>query len=151
VTTHEQSIETEPEPLRYFAVAPFLFESATTVYHATPTRLIPIILSEGLLPSNNARSLTKYPDTLGKIHASLTFTQEPDQGDPAIWWQEHLSKRYGEPFSVLAVDLSELPPGARVYRDTHSHWGIVIDRVERMPPHRLCVVEETCHAKQPTA
>jgi hypothetical protein len=86
VTTNEQSIETEPEPLCYFAVAPLIPEVATTVFHATPARLVPLILREGLLPSDNSRSLTKYPDTSGKIHASLTLTEEPDKGDPAVFF-----------------------------------------------------------------
>lgn len=142
VTTGEKSAETEPEPLLYFAVAPLLFETPSVAYHATPVRLIPVILGEGLLPSDAGRSLTDFPDTLGKIHASLTLTKESDKGDPAAWWRDHLSERYREPFGIIAIDLSTGPPDARVYRDTHSHWGVVIDRVDRIPPHQLREVRD---------
>jgi hypothetical protein len=131
------------EQFRYLMVAPMLLVEENTVYHVTRGRMIASILCEGLLPSNEAISLTKYPDSFGKIHGSLELTNRLGQGDGAVFWVQTFTERYGEPFGILRVDLTGLPTEGRVYRDAHSHWGIVIDRVVRIDP---CYLQEV-HAQ----
>jgi hypothetical protein len=137
VTTGERTDDDGKEPLFILAAAPRLSEDAKMIYHVAPVRVISTILHDGLLPSDEARSLTQYPDTLGKIHGSLELINQPGVCDGATLWVKNFEDRYSEPFGILAVDLTELPRGARVYRDTHSHWGVVIDRIERILPNKL--------------
>lgn len=137
VTTTERTPDDGKEQFVYLVTAPLLAVEGDTIYHAAPVRVIPNILRDGLLPGDEARSLTKFPDTYGKIHGSLKLTTRPGEGDGAAFWVKHFEERFGEPFGVLAAGLTGLPTGARVYRDTHSHWGVIIDRVDSITPQRL--------------
>jgi hypothetical protein len=142
VTTGEKTPDDGKEQLCYLVVATLLAEDAKTIFHVAPVRVIPTILRDGLLRSDDARSLTRYPDTLGKIHGSKKLNTQPGEYDGAAFWMKHFGERYGEPFGILAVDLTTLPADARVYRDTHSHWGVVIDRVERIRPSQIREIAE---------
>lgn len=128
--------------LAWFAFAPIWVEQEKTIYHATPTHLVSAIFRHGLLPSNEARSLTNYPDTLGKIHGSRALFDRPGIEDGATRWRDEFSKKYGVPFSLIEVDLTNLPQEARLYRDIHSAWGLVVDRVNCIPPSALRLVDD---------
>ena len=134
-------IADDENDLSFFTVAPVLFERVTTVYHATPISRISSIMAEGLLPSNSVRKLTDFVNTEGKIHASRLLKKQSELGDPAAWWQNYLSDKMSESFGVIEIDLSELPDGSRVYRDVHSMWGLVIDRLDKIPPAKLREVQ----------
>ena len=43
-------------------------------------------------------------------------------------------------YSVLEVDM-RLVPGARTHQDLHSKSGIVADRVDRIPPYAIRLVD----------
>jgi hypothetical protein len=138
-------------PLPWFAVAPLWIEDVKTIYHVAPSRVVPSILRDGLLPSNEARRLTNFPDTLGKIHGSRVLIDRPGVEDGATRRQADFSKKYGQRFSILEVNLTGLPSGARVYRDIHSAWGMVVDRVKRIDPQRLREVRDEELTTDPAA
>ena len=120
-----------------FGVAPILLRAVPVAYHATRACLIPLILKDGLLPSNAERRATTFPDTEGVIHACAKLTHTEGENDSAEWWRQELSNknRFNDPhWGILRIDLTELA-GARVHQDMHSQSGLIIDRIDRIPPH----------------
>jgi hypothetical protein len=108
-------------------------------YHTTRASLIPNICGEngeGLLPSNAERRATNFPDTDSVIHVCAKLSHEGDENDSAEWWRATLSKknRFGDPnWGIVQIDMTGLPPGARVYQDMHSASGVIVDRIDRIP------------------
>src|SRR5262249_9777281 len=97
---------------------------------------------QGLLPSTSAIRQTKFPDTEGRIHV----TERLEGDGSAVRWIRIFSEKSDKPqghFSILEVDLSGLD--ARIYQDAHSQYGVVIDRIHRIPPQRIRVVEESIY------
>jgi hypothetical protein len=126
--------------LRYFGAAPMLIVPVPKkiVYHTTQLWKFPCIFCEGLLPGNEERSSTKYPDTEGKIHVSLKPCKDLELGDQADFWKRTFeTDNPDDECGIFEVNLMDLPPEARIYRDTHSAWGVVIDRVEQIAPKYL--------------
>jgi hypothetical protein len=119
-----------------FGVAPILLRSVPVAYQATRACIIPLILKDGLLPSNADRRATAFPDTEGVIHACAKLTHTEAENDSAEWWRQELSKknRFNDPhWGIVQIDLTGLR-GARVHQDMHSKSGLIIDRVDRVPP-----------------
>ena len=123
----------------YFGVSPIIDCPERILYHVTQRETWEKIQEKGLLPSSLDRKFTNFPDTIGKIHGSKLLSKSKDElGDPAVRWiKEFKERKLGEDFVIIEVDLSDLPSTARVYRDTHSSWGIVVDRVESIKPDKL--------------
>jgi len=109
-------------------------------YHATRACVIPVILTEGLLPSNAERRATTFPDTEGVVHACAKLTHAEGENDSAEWRQELSRKnRFNDPhWGIVRIDLAGLS-GAKVHQDLHSQSGLVINRV---PPHLVSLVTE---------
>jgi hypothetical protein len=125
-----------------FGMAPIWFRAPAIAYHSTLKAVIPAILHYGLLPSSKANRQTDFPDTEGRIHVSETLEGEGG----AVRWVRLFSERYGRAqseYAVLQVDLRGV--GGRVYKDAHSRHGIVIDRIDRIDPGRILVVDESVY------
>jgi hypothetical protein len=119
-----------------FGVAPILLRDVPVAYHATRACAIPLILKEGLLPSSADRRATTFPDTEGVIHACAKLTHAEGENDSAEWWRQELSKknRFIDPhWGIVQIDLAGLS-GARVHQDIHSQSGLIIDKIDRIPP-----------------
>jgi hypothetical protein len=42
--------------------------------------------------------------------------------------------RFNDPdWGIVEIDMTHLPPGARVYQDIHSVSGMIVDKIERIP------------------
>jgi hypothetical protein len=139
VTTNSRHELKNGEIVPSFGIAPVVTIPVAVAYHATRMCVMPNILREGLLPSNRERRATTFPDTEGVIHACVKLHHTGDDNDSAEWWKEELSKtnRFNHPdWGILQIDLSGLLD-VRVYQDMHSQSGIVIDRIERVPPSLL--------------
>jgi hypothetical protein len=123
-----------------FGVAPITPLTVELAYHATETTRLPKIMAEGLRASGPDIGHTGYPDTRGKIH--LCRTLEGEFESAARWVVEIAKKTATDPrgYSVLAVDL-RLVPDARIYQDLHSDSGVVVDRVDRIPPAAIQLVD----------
>lgn len=116
------------------------------VYHVTERRRFESIMREGLLPSTTTRNHTLFPDTEGKIHASLRLETADGLGDGAAFWMREFPRKVGgtiNDYGIIRVDVRELPLGTRVYRDTHSHWGVVFDSLDRIDPDKLCPMTQS--------
>lgn len=137
--TTGQSIEYKGQTLPTFGMAPILVRTLEVGYHATRACLIPKICGEhgeGLLPSNAERRATHFPDTDGVIHVCEKLSHEGDQNDSAEWWMTTLSKKnnFNDPnWGIIRIDMTGLPRAARVYQDTHSASGVIVDRIDRIP------------------
>jgi hypothetical protein len=122
ITTGE-SLELEGGLFPCFGIAPISKKAVPVAYHATRACVIPLIRSDGLLPSNSERSATGYPDTGGVIHVCEKLTCRDGENDSAEWWMEHLSRRnrFGDSnWGIVRIDMSRLT-GARVYQGLAQH------------------------------
>jgi len=130
-----------PDEFPHFGIAPILEKRVALAYHVTRTCLIEKIMAEGLLPSNQERRSTDFPDTEGVIHVCTKLGHRENENDSAEWWADHLSKSEhtlsSDPnWSILQIDMA-LVPAARVYQDMHSKSGLIVDRISRIPPAAL--------------
>ena len=119
---------------RRFAMAPITPRPATVTYHTTRATVMDTIEREGLLPSSPAIRQTDYPDTDGKIHVCEALTGDGS----ASRWVKIFSGRYSrkpDDYGILRVNLAGL--GARVYPDIRSRYGLIVDRIDRIPPDRI--------------
>jgi hypothetical protein len=126
---------TTGEEVATIGIAPIARKRISVAYHATRTLVLPRILTEGLLPSNEARRATDFPDTKGLIHVCERLGESDDEKETARWWMVELSRknRFGDhDWSIIKIDMSKLK-NARVYQDMHSKSGIIIDRIPRIP------------------
>jgi hypothetical protein len=137
--TTGQSIDYKGQMLPTFGMAPILLRTLAVGYHATRACLIPQICGEhgeGLLPSNTARRATHFPDTEGVIHVCEKLSHEGDDNDSAEWWMTTLRQKnnFDDPnWGIIRIDMTGLPAMARVYQDTHSQSGVIVDRIDRIP------------------
>jgi hypothetical protein len=137
--TTGQSVEYKGQTLPTFGMAPVLRRRLTVGYHATRACLIPKICGEhgaGLLPSNAERRATHFPDTDGVIHVCEKLAHEGNENDSAEWWKMTLSKKnnFDDPnWGIVRIDMTGLPPTARIYQDMHSASGVMVDRIDRIP------------------
>jgi hypothetical protein len=152
--TTGQSIQNNGQTLPTFGMAPMLPRKLEVGYHATRACLVPKICGEqgeGLLPSNAERRATHFPDTNGVIHVCERLSHKGEQNDSAQWWMMTLSKRNNfndSNWSILRIDMTQLPATARVYQDMHSASGVIVDRIERIPGRLITevpVVARQCH------
>jgi hypothetical protein len=123
-----------------FGVAPITPVEVAIAYHATETSRLPKIMAEGLKVGNPDLCHTGFPDTLGKIHLCRTLEGEFES---AARWIVEVAKKVGNNprgYSVLEVDV-RLVSGARTHQDVHSHSGIIVDRVDRIVPEALRLVD----------
>jgi len=63
--------------------------------------------------------------------------------ESAARWIVEIAKKVGndpQDYSVLEVDM-RLVPGARTHQDLHSNSGIVVDRVDRILPEAIRLVD----------
>jgi hypothetical protein len=126
--------EDQPGAQRRFAMAPITLRSATVAYHTTRASTFDTIWREGLVPSSPATRQTDFPDTDGKIHVSEALTGD---GSASRWVKifcERCAKN-PEDYAILRVDLAGL--AARVYPDVRSRYGLIVDRIDRIPPARI--------------
>jgi len=121
-------------PQRRFAMAPVTPREATVTYHTTLASTWVAIQRDGLVPSNPAIRQTNFPDTEGKIHVCKAPTGD---GSGSSWVRIFCNKNQRKPeeYAILRVDLSGL--GARVYQDVRSQYGLIVDRIDRIPPDRI--------------
>jgi hypothetical protein len=141
VTTGE-SLELRDGLFPSFGIAPIIRRTVPLAYHATRVSVIPLIQSDGLLPSNGQRSATDFPDTEGVIHVCEKLTCKDSENDSAEWWMEHLSKRnrFNDPhWGIVRIEMAQLT-NARIYQDMHSASGLVVDKVDRIPNELITVV-----------
>jgi hypothetical protein len=137
--TTGQSVEYKGQTLSTFGMAPILPRTLEVGYHATRACQIPKICGdhgEGLLPSNAERRATHFPDTDGVIHVCEKLSHEGDENDSAEWWMMTLSRKnnFDDPnWGIVRIDMTGLPATARVYQDTHSASGVIVDRIMRIP------------------
>jgi hypothetical protein len=138
--TTETTYETdEGRPLKCFDITPIRLRQVKRVYHATTRAKIDLILSEGLLPSNDKRSTTGWPDTEGRIHACEKLTCHEGENECAEWWMQKLSEKVNQSivdWGILEINLAGFT-SARTHQDMHSASGIIIDRIERVPQARI--------------
>lgn len=126
-----------------FGIAPIQHRKVAVAYHATRQAVVLDILHDGLLPSNPIRRATTFSDTDGVIHVCEKLRCGSGENDCAEWWRNELSKknRFEDPYwTIVRIDLDGLEE-ARIYQDMHSQSGIVIDRIERIPPERITLVD----------
>lgn len=112
-------------------------------YHATRASVVPLILKVGLLPSNETRRLTSFPDTAGRIHIAPRL-RKSEGASSAEEWAEMIASnaKITEPMALLRIDLSRFtPPSAFIHEDYHSSHGLVIEDVDSIPSHLISVVE----------
>jgi hypothetical protein len=143
VTTGE-SLKLRDELFPSFGIAPIIRKTVVVAYHATRVCVIPLVLHQGLLPSNRQRSATGYPDTEGVIHVCEKVTCRAGENDSAEWWMEHLSQRNrfdDSNWGIVQIDMGRLT-SARVYQDMHSTSGLVVDKVDRIPSELITVVRD---------
>ncbi len=128
-------------------LAPMLFVDAVESFHATRLANVESIFEWGLLPSIPERCNTDRPDCYANIYVCPTLGNLPP--DPTIepaketahWWRWYLSKhnRYDDPdWSILQVDLAN--SHAKVYRDTRSTSGLIVNGLEAISPERLKLI-----------
>jgi hypothetical protein len=139
--TKREPDQGNPDHFLHFGIAPILRKQVTVAYHATRTCLIEKIMTEGLLPSNQERRSTDFPDTEGVIHICTKLRHRGGENDSAEWWANHLSKSEHtlcrDPnWTILQIDMA-LVPTARAYQDMHSKSGLIVDRIARIPPEAL--------------
>jgi hypothetical protein len=128
IPTEDQSAQ------RRFAMAPITLLEATVTYHTTLASMLGTIQRDGLLPSSPATRQTDFPDTEGKIHVCEALTGDGS----ASRWVKIFCERYRkkpEEYGILRVDLTGL--GARVYQDIRSQYGLIVDRIDRIPADRI--------------
>ncbi len=147
VTIRKEQVDSPQH--KFLIVAPMIAVKSDILYHVTRVKTIPYIFRDGLFPSNESRSLTKFPETFGKIHGCVELTTKPGTGDGADFWVKKHELLYSEPFAIIRVDLTGLSSMARVYRDTHSNWGIVIDRIDQIEPRYLREVSHSEITSEP--
>ena len=77
-----------------FGIAPIVPLAVPVAYHATRACVIERVvdLHQGLLPSNEGRRATTFPDTEGVIHACAKLHSNQGENDSADWWMQHLSR-----------------------------------------------------------
>lgn len=144
VTTRDE-YDHKGEHLLSFGIAPVLPRKLDVGYHATRSSVIhrAVDLKEGLLPSNEERQMSDYPDTEGAIHVCAKLTGRAEDKDSAEWWMGELPKksRFMDPhWGILRIDMARLPESARVYQDMHSQTGVVVDRFDQIPAELLTVI-----------
>jgi hypothetical protein len=136
-------VDTDFGEIPTFGIAPILPVEISLAFHATRTVTLQAIFRDGLLPSNEERRATNFPDTAGAIHVCAKLSHEGDENDSAVWWKAELREKNHSnerDWSIVRIDMSRLK-GARVHKDMHSKSGIIIDKVERVPPELISVVE----------
>jgi len=145
-------VEHRGQVLATFGMAPILPATLAVGYHATRECVIRracgagVEGGEGMLPSNDERRATDFPDTDGVIHVCAKLTHAGEENDSAVWWMHALSKRnrHNDPhWGIVRVDMTRLPATARVYQDMHSASGVIVDRIDRIPAHALSPVDVT--------
>lgn len=84
------------------------------LYHATPRRVVGLILRRGLMPPTRRRKVSvseqDFPESLGKVFLSA----DPDSAE---WWARHASEALGGKYAILKV---MLPAGFPLYLDPNS-------------------------------
>ena len=144
-----QISEMDDRPLLLF-VAPMVFVSVRTAYHATRSANLDSVFQHGLLPSVPELSNTGRADCIGNIDVCPTLGNdpvdldaEPEKGT-APWWRWHLSHKnsFNDPdWCILRVELANVE--ATVYRDIWSNSGLIVDGIDRVPTERLTVIWPT--------
>ncbi len=100
------------------------------VYHATESGIARLCWRDGIKASDGRH---EYPDTTGKIHVCERLRGDLESAE---CWVRCLSNRKGMSpmdYSILEIKLGEVR-GARVHKDFHSSSGIIIDRIDSIPP-----------------
>ncbi len=131
-----------------FGMAPIRPRQVGIAYHVTLKACVQSIMDKGLLPGGSAIQHTNFPDTEGRIH--LAEKLEGDGG--AVRWISILGKASGHAltdYCVLEVNLQGID--GRMYQDAHSQFGLVIDKIDRIPWESLKVVEESAYRREDAA
>jgi len=66
-----------------------------------------------------------------------------------VRWIRIFSQKYDRPqsdYGILELDL--LGIGGRMYQDAHSQYGLVIDRLDRLPPPRIRLLDESAFHRE---
>jgi hypothetical protein len=119
---------------RRFAMAPITLREANITFHTTRASALAAILRDGLVPSNPSIRQTDFPDTDGKIHVCESL----EGIGSASRWVNIFCTRYNrkpEDNGILRVDLTGLT--ARIYQDVRSEFGLIVDRIDRIPHDRI--------------
>ena len=65
------------------------------------------------------------------VPGQIRLVSPDDQGR----WELGKKNRCNDPhWGIVRIDLAVLP-GARVHQDMHSQSGLIIDRMDHIPPH----------------
>ena len=120
-----------------YEAAPITPLSAKITYHATLVERRDKILTEGLIPSNEAIRHSDHPGGDGKIHVC-----EALEGDFSVSrWVGIFCRDYNrkpEVYCILKINLEGFQ--ARIYQDIRSQRGIVVDKFAVIPPGRIELV-----------
>ena len=79
VTISNAVLENGNRKWKWFGIAPILPQSVDVGFHVTRLIAIARILNEGLLPSNQERRATTFPDTERVIHVCRTLMTKADE------------------------------------------------------------------------
>lgn len=118
-----------------YGIAPIMKLGSPPVlaYHAIESRIAEICRQEGIKPSDGSN---RYCDTKGKIHVCPTLNGERES---AVYWATLLSEAMQlalADYSILEVALDAVP-SARLHPDFHSTSGIIVDRINVIPPQSI--------------